>query len=236
MQLTNDTWAAGDRPSALIVDDDDADRYRLTKMARRAGLDFTFHKAENLAQMRARLAERRYDIVFVDHWLGIESGQEALDLLRAHPGQADAVVIMVTSVNRHDVVIEAMRNGCDDYLVKEELGVDAIRKSVATAIERRLIQHGQRARGGRLADLEARLDRIGGECAPQMRAVLARLSRAVSRAMLQDETGRRRPDQHEMIELCLNGLTSLQEVEDACRTALAPDDAPIRAAFAQDSP
>ncbi|EIE48672.1 putative PAS/PAC sensor protein [Citreicella sp. 357] len=224
MQLTEYPDTGGDLPLALIVDDDDADRYRLTKMCRKAGLDFAFHEAEGLKRMKALMDARRFDIVFLDYWLGIESGQEALELLRAHPNQRDAVVIMVSSVSRHDVVIEAMRSGCDDYLVKEELGLDAIRKSVANAFERRLVRRSHGARGRRLVELESRIQRVGAGFTPDMRTVLLRLLRRISAATLRDDAGPWRPDHHEMTEMCLNGLTALGEIEGVCREALPPAD------------
>lgn len=224
MQLTENPDAGGHKPLALIVDDDDADRYRLTKICRKAGLDFAYHEAEGLSRMKGLMDERRFDIVFVDYWLGIESGQEALELLRAHPGQQDAVVIMVSSVNRHQVVIDALRNGCDDYLVKEELGVDVIRKSVVHAFERRLLRRSRGVQGQRLTDLETRVQRLGNGFAPEMRAVLLRLLQRISSASLRDGAGPWQPDHHEMTEMCLNGLTTLGDIESLCRETLPSKD------------
>ncbi|MBU2962938.1 response regulator [Citreicella sp. C3M06] len=210
-------------PQALIVDDDDADRFRLIRMCRKAGLGFDFHEAESLSKMRAAMDTRRFDIAFLDYRLGIDSGQEALAALRAHPLQRAAIAIMVTSVDHHDVVIEAMRNGCDDYLVKEELGLDAILRAVATSFERRVIRVRRGESIARRADLEERIRRLGSGLAPEMEAVLQQLFGRVSAATLQEDAGPWRRDHHDMTEMCLNGLTALSEIEEVCRSMSEPD-------------
>lgn len=49
---------------------------------------------------------------------------------------------MVTSVTKADIVVKAMKFGCSDYLIKEELSVASIRNSVEAAFAKRLTQLG----------------------------------------------------------------------------------------------
>ena len=66
-----------------------------------------------------------------------------------------------------------MRNGCADYLIKEQLSVEAIRKSVASALERRiLISTLTEAQSSRQA-VRLSVSRFARTCGPQIRSVLA---------------------------------------------------------------
>ena len=133
----------GDDPNrifnVLFLDDQEADRMRIRRFLRKAGLEFRDFEAHDLATFRDQLDDNIMDLVFIDYHLDMENGIDALRHLISHEDQANALPIMVSSVDRHDVVIEAMRMGCADYLVKEELSVDAVRKSVASAFERKIL-------------------------------------------------------------------------------------------------
>ncbi|EIE52454.1 response regulator receiver domain-containing protein [Salipiger aestuarii] len=204
------------RMTALVLDDEEADRYRLMKICTKAGLDLAFDEAESVAEMEPMLDDTTYDIVFIDYHLGIATGQDALEYVLAHPRQMDAVAIMVTSVDRHDVIIQAMRTGCHDYLIKEELGIEALRKSVASAFERNLMRRAQTEDHARIADLEATLERIDDSLRPEMRRILSSLLRRIRSVAAQVHGGPLRLKHVEMEELCTAGLTTLDEVGQVC--------------------
>ncbi|WP_150282383.1 response regulator [Salipiger aestuarii] len=206
------------RMTALVLDDEEADRYRLMKICTKAGLDLAFDEAESVAEMEPMLDDTTYDIVFIDYHLGIATGQDALEYVLAHPRQMDAVAIMVTSVDRHDVIIQAMRTGCHDYLIKEELGIEALRKSVASAFERNLMRRAQTEDHARIADLEATLERIDDSLRPEMRRILSSLLRRIRSVAAQVHGGPLRLKHVEMEELCTAGLTTLDEVGQICDT------------------
>lgn len=157
----------------LILDDLATDRMRLRRLLRDAGLRFDLHEADSLATFRERLAEAPMDLVFLDYNLGMDSGLDALKILLDHDMQTGALPIMVTGVDRCDLAVEAMRSGCADYLIKDQMTVESIRKAVAAAFERRVLvsalaetHHAQRA----ARDSVARLAEV---CGPDIRAVLA---------------------------------------------------------------
>ena len=123
----------------LSVDDDEVDRLRLGKLCRKAGMKAEFFEAANLEEMRRQLDKEQFDLVFLDHNLGMDTGLDALKLLLTHEEQVQAVPIMLTSSTSYQTAVEAMRRGCSDYIVKEELSADALIKSVVSAIERRAL-------------------------------------------------------------------------------------------------
>lgn len=158
----------------LSVDDDEIDRLRLKKLCRKAGMEAAFFEAANLDEMRQLLDQEQYDLVFLDHNLGMDTGLDALKLLLTHEDQVQAVPIMLTSVTSYQTAVEAMRRGCADYIVKEELSVDALIKSIASSIERRAL-YGQLS-SARASENELRriFQRFIVGCGPDLRLLLSR--------------------------------------------------------------
>lgn len=132
------------RMQVLILDDDETDRMRLTRVLRRAGLEVDVTEIDDVAGLGPALDSARFDIVFIDYWLGFENGLDALALLSAHFNQARAVPIMLSRATEPHVIVEAMRAGCADYIVKDELSVDSIRACIASAFERRIMLNAMR--------------------------------------------------------------------------------------------
>jgi DNA-binding NarL/FixJ family response regulator len=163
-----------DRPlNVLILDDLDTDRVRLRRLCRKSGLEFELFEAEDLRGFREVLDTHRIDIAFLDYHLSMDNGLDALKILTAHEDQVHAIPIMVTSVEDPHVIVEAMRSGCADYLTKEELSVEAVRKSVASAFERRmLIAALNEAQSSRNA-MRMSVSRIAKTCGPEIRSIMS---------------------------------------------------------------
>ncbi len=165
--------------NVLILDDIEADRMRLRRLCRKAGLDFELHEAEDLDQFRKILNSQKVDLVFLDYHLAMDNGLDALKILQAQEDQVDAIPIMVTSVDRHDIAVEAMRSGCADYITKEELSVDSIRKSIISAFERRILISALNQAQSSQHALRVSVSRLANTCGPEIRSVLAATLRHV---------------------------------------------------------
>lgn len=167
----------GRRPiilNALSVDDDEVDRLRLKKICRNAGLMIDFHEAANLKDMREKLDSELFDLVFLDHNLGMDTGLDALKILCSHEDQVQAIPIMLTSSTNYQIAVEAMRKGCADYIVKEELSVDSLIKSVASAIERRALYSQLSNTRRSESELRQVFQRFMSGCGPELRVLLRR--------------------------------------------------------------
>ncbi|SIS76140.1 Response regulator receiver domain-containing protein [Roseivivax lentus] len=173
----------------LVLDDLEADRARLRRLCRKAGLEFVLHEVSDLAGMRDLLDRQEIDIAFLDYHLEMHTGLDALKLLIGHEDQVNAIPIMITSVDRHDIAVEAMRKGCADYLTKEELSVDALRKSVTSAFERRLLIAALGEAQSSRSEMHLSILRFARTCGPQIREVLGSTLmqvRALKRAQATD--------------------------------------------------
>lgn len=203
-----------ERLVVLVIEDDETDRFRLIKLCRRAGLEAEFHCAMDLSQMQKQLDTRRFDLAFIDYHLGLATGQEALEILHAHEDHADAVAIMVTSVDKHEVIIRAMRSGCADYLIKEEISVETIRKSVMAAFERLLMTASLEESRAKEEALGAMITRFRDSMEPEMRRIMSAM---LWRIRDMDKVrGPRSLRQHrqKLEELCLDLIRFLDTSKD----------------------
>lgn len=171
--------------NVLSIDDDEIDRMRLLKTCRKAGLMVDFTEAANLGEMRECLAVETYDLVFIDHNLGMDTGLDALGILLAHEEQVNAVPIMLTSSVDYHIAVEAMRRGCADYIVKDELTVDALIKSVTSAIERRALYGALSEARSSESELKSIFERFMVSCGPEMRELLRRSMMGVRAVKMQ---------------------------------------------------
>ena len=162
----------------LILDDSEVDRNRLLRLCRDAGLNIEATEAGSLADMRAALKETPFDIVFIDYLLMGEDGLEAVEVLMDATNQS-AVSIMIAGEGRIDIAVEAMRRGCSDYLTKSSLSVEALQKSVATALERRMMNLALSDEREKRAKLEQAVRRYANSASGEMRSILAGALRRV---------------------------------------------------------
>ncbi len=172
---------------ALTLDDDKIDRLRLIRTCEKAGLVVTFHQAASIAEMRELLDEIEFDVIFMDHNLGIDTGLDALKVVRGHENQVNALPIMLTSLASHRLAVEAMRQGCADFIVKEELTVNGLTKSITSSIERRMLQ-------AAISDARNFQDKVAGllsrfmhSSGPEMRAIIASMLRGLRSAKASGE-------------------------------------------------
>lgn len=176
---------------ALILDDDEVDIMRLRKMCSRAGMVMSIDEAQSIDAMKILLDQNSYDLVFIDFHLGFDTGFDALRVLTTHPDQVGAMPIMVTSVTGHQTAIDAMRSGCADYLVKEELSVASLRKSIASGIERRILLSSASEARVFQKSLQRTVRRFSNSCGPEMRALISemlpRIIQAKTNADLPDD-------------------------------------------------
>ena len=171
--------------SALVVDDDPAIRQSI-RLCLEAENARVLHVGTPAGALDA-LDRSRFDVVFLDLWLGSESGLAVLpELLRRQPG---AGVVVVTAFATYESAVEAMKLGAVDYLPKPftpEQVRNAARRVVTAGVLRR-----------RLTELQDRLDETEGEssfetCSPAYAAFLQTAARAAASdavVLLRGESG-----------------------------------------------
>lgn len=161
----------------LVLDDLQSDRERLLRLCMDAGLTVEATEVATIGEFREALDRQSYGLVFIDYLLVGETGLDAVDILVAHPAQQTAAAIMFAGEGRIDIAVDAMRRGCADYLTKSELTVDSLRKSVATAIERRLLISALSEERTLRREFEVATERYLDASRAEMRSILAAVLR-----------------------------------------------------------
>jgi DNA-binding response OmpR family regulator len=146
--------ANGDEAYILVVDDEGAIRYSISKTLQRVG--YQVHTAASGEEALEMMLRQTYDVVLTDIRM---PGLSGVELLRRIKEQApDAVVILLTGYASLETAIESLRLGAHDYLVKPSSSQD-IRNSVAQGLER---SHNMRHRREVLQALRDNVEELTG--------------------------------------------------------------------------
>jgi two-component system, NtrC family, sensor kinase len=157
IEKTNVMPAPGDTSGdnrILIVDDEEVVR---NLFAHALGARYDCMTAGNAQEALALLAAHTFALVITDVQM---PGLSGIELLRKVVADfADVAVIVVSGVDRSQRVIDTLRLGASDYLIKP-CELDVLAMSVERALERRaLIRDGKRYK----ADLERRNEELASQ-------------------------------------------------------------------------
>jgi CheY-like chemotaxis protein len=101
----------------LVVDDNEDNRYTLTRRLAREGYD-TVVTAANGREALELLAARRFDLVLLDVMMPELNGYEVLERLRADDRLRHVPVIMISALDQLESVVRCIELGAEDYLPK----------------------------------------------------------------------------------------------------------------------
>ena len=169
----------------LVVDDEKNIRRTLTLCLEDLGCEVV--GAATAEAALAAVAQRPFDIAFIDLKLGESSGLDLLPKLLAE--NPDLAAVVLTAYATFDTAVEAIKRGAADYLPKP-FSPDQIRHLVAQLTERI-------AARGRIAELDQQLKLAVPETvldtrSPKMQATLEVISRAADSdvaVLLRGESG-----------------------------------------------
>jgi len=125
--------------------------------------------ANSFDEVEKAFAQGTYDLVTLDVMMPEIDGMQTLSWLREH--HADVGVVMATALSNVDTVLEAMRGGAIDYLLKP-FNMDLVSEEIARAMERQRLVAENRA-------YEEHLERLVGERTEQLQEAYAQLQQQV---------------------------------------------------------
>ena len=100
----------------LVVEDERPIREMVAFGLRRAGFEVV--EAEDTREARARIADRRPDLVLVDWMLPDMSGLELTRALKKDKDMRDVPIIMLTARAEEQDKVSGLEGGADDYVTK----------------------------------------------------------------------------------------------------------------------
>jgi class 3 adenylate cyclase len=109
---------SADGPALLIVDDNDDNRYTLTRRLTREGYT-NLTTATNGREALDLLQSRQFDLILLDIMMPDMNGYEVLERMKAAGGEMRNIpVIMISALSELESVIRCIELGAEDYLPK----------------------------------------------------------------------------------------------------------------------
>ncbi len=144
---------ADQQVKVLLVDDDEDDAVLIRDwLGEIETASFAVDWVQTYQAAVEAIESGQHDVYLVDYRLGEHTGLEVLQQVMEHEGKAP--VIMLTGAGNRRVDEEALQAGAADYLVKTQLNVDLLERSIRYALKHKQVETAlQKAR----AELELRV-------------------------------------------------------------------------------
>jgi adenylate cyclase len=133
----------------LVVDDNEDNRYTLTRRLSREGYT-NIATAANGREALELLQAKPIDLVLLDIMMPDMNGYEVLERLKADPQLRHIPVIMISAVDEIESVIRCVELGAEDYLSKP-FNPTLLRARVGASLERKKLHDQVRAQAADLA-------------------------------------------------------------------------------------
>jgi DNA-binding NtrC family response regulator len=173
------------RPSILIVDDEEVVRDSLRTWFEKDGYD-TGSAVDGLDGLR-KLSERSWDIALLDIKMPSVSGMELLHRVREI--DPDIVCIMITAYASVETAVEALKAGAFDYVVKP-VDPDDLTRIVRRAVEKRRLTKENLALRTQIEALAPEEDLIGDSPAMQrVREMISSVAQTEASVLIRGESG-----------------------------------------------
>jgi len=139
--------------NVLVIDDTPEDRMAV-RLALEAG-GFVLQEAADAEHGLKLAGSATPDCILLDHVLPDAEGLEVLESLRQPDGTLPCAVVMLTGTGTVDVATAAMKAGALDYLVKDRLDGEMLRRVIGSAVRQFRLMEAQRVAERRNAQLAA---------------------------------------------------------------------------------
>src|SRR5208283_620127 len=103
----------------LIVEDSEDDALRIIRELKKGGFSPVYERMETAAAMKKALQEKQWDIILCDYKMPKFSGAQVIALKKE--ANIDIPIIIVSGNIGEDVVVECMRLGAHDFVMKDNL-------------------------------------------------------------------------------------------------------------------
>ncbi|MFK7743812.1 MAG: response regulator [Roseobacter sp.] len=120
----------------LIVENQRFDRMRLRRLIETLDFDTLVVQVDCLETMKKTLQNDPFDLIILNDDLPDGTGLQALDLVFQDAFNRTAATVLVTHEKEADSAIEALKRGLGDYITKEDLTHEALRRATINALQK----------------------------------------------------------------------------------------------------
>jgi two-component system sensor histidine kinase/response regulator len=122
----------------LLVEDNPGDFVIVKELLKSSGINFKLTHTLTLKETLSVCIKHDYDVVLLDLGLPDTTGLETLKTIQLF--KVKSPVVVMTGLDDEDTALAALREGAQDYLVKNNLNADNILRAIKYGIERKKIQ------------------------------------------------------------------------------------------------
>lgn len=130
-----------DGPALLIVDDNEDNRYTLTRRLKRQGYE-NLTTAENGQEALDLLAKQPFDLVLLDIMMPVMNGYEALERIKSDMALRDIPVIMISAVDEMESIVRCVKAGAEDHLPKP-FNASLLKARIGASLEKKRLRDQQ---------------------------------------------------------------------------------------------
>lgn len=135
----------------LIIEDNPGDIILIRELLKSSGRRFELSNATSLREAVELLSSSTYDVILLDLGLPDSSGLKTLREFLYF--EISPPVVVMTGLDDEDIALEALREGAQDYLVKNRLDSENILRAIRYSIERKKLENLRRKNSHQLATL-----------------------------------------------------------------------------------
>ncbi|MEM7222507.1 MAG: adenylate/guanylate cyclase domain-containing protein [Pseudomonadota bacterium] len=146
------------QPALLVVDDNEMNRYTLTRRLKRDGYE-DIAEAENGRHALEQLRARPFDLVLLDITMPELSGYDVLEQLKADMALRDIPVIMISALDEIESVVRCIELGAEDYLPKPFDAV-LLKARVGASLEKKWLKDQEEGYRQQIEDEKRRADQL----------------------------------------------------------------------------
>jgi len=127
-----------DGPALLVVDDNEDNRYTLTRRLNRQGYE-NLTTAENGREALDLLAKRPFDLVLLDIMMPVMNGYEVLEHIKSDMALRDIPVIMISAVDEMESIVRCIKAGAEDHLPKP-FNASLLKARIGASLEKKRLR------------------------------------------------------------------------------------------------
>jgi phosphoserine phosphatase RsbU/P len=125
-------------PALLVVDDNEDNRYTLTRRLYREGyVNLTI--AGTGREALQELGAKTFDLVLLDIMMPDMNGYEVLEHIKANPVWREIPIIMISALSEIDSVVRCVELGAEDYLTKP-FNATLLRARIGASLEKKRLR------------------------------------------------------------------------------------------------
>ncbi|MEQ8687261.1 MAG: hybrid sensor histidine kinase/response regulator [Imperialibacter sp.] len=211
----------------LVLEDSKDDVKLIERVLKKDGLIFTLMVVDSGELFEAALTNYEPDLVLSDHGLPRYSSAEAFEAFKRH--SLDIPFILVTGAVSEEFAVTSLKNGIDDYILKDNLSKlpISIRRALdkfKTENERKVAEEAVRVQNEELLKINGELDSFVYMASHNLRAPLMSISGLVN--LIRIEGGQRADQTSQYLDLITESINrldrNLHDILDYSRNSRSP--------------